>query len=133
MGSHPDDYPNFVYASPAYCRVFGYEQVTDSSPLVGQRLIVVDVSSRLDPIQRELMSLDLGPLCHPSDHATCDIVEYYSMLRLQAFTGPVYHTTPIMLTKTGRMMRVLSRSQFYFTHSGQVRLVKDASAMCGHC
>lgn len=42
--------------------------------------------------------------------------------------GPIFHTTPIMLTKTGRTLRLMARSQYYFTHGGQVHFLIN---LCG--
>ena len=62
----------------------------------------------------------MEPLCHPLDHSTCSVVEHYVTQRLNSPVGPVFHATPIMVTKSGRMLRMISRYQYFFTHGGQV-------------
>lgn len=93
-----DAWPRFLYASPSYCRLFGYDQ-------------------------SELAGIDYEPLCHPMDHVSCEVAVLYTERpeHTRSPIGPVFHTTPIMLTKTGRTLRLLARSQYYFTHGGQAK------------
>jgi len=56
------------------------------------------------------------------DHVSCEVALLYAERpeHTKFPIGPIFHTTPIMLTKTGRTLRLMARSQYYFTHGGQV-------------
>ena len=63
------------------------------------------------------------------DHVSCEVALLYAERpeHTKFPIGPIFHTTPIMLTKTGRTLRLMARSQYYFTHGGQVHFLD----LCG--